>query len=95
MEQMMENKKECPERQNKSESFSNTHPASLSRSRKAWNLVNELSMLSRTASSSRALLAGGADAEPVAASASDRERLVLRRRAFSNSYWIEMLKKIE
>lgn len=63
-----------------------THPASLRRSRKAWNLVNELSMLSRTASSSNALIAGGADAEPTLASASDRERLVSRRRAFSNSY---------
>lgn len=67
-------------------SFKNTHPASLSRSKKAWNLVKEFSMLSRTASSSSALKAGGADAEPVAASASDRERLALRRRAFSNSY---------
>ncbi len=74
-------------------SFKNTHPASLRRSRKAWNLVKELSMLSRTASSSRALIAGGADAEPVAASASVRERLVSRRRAFSNSNWREMRKR--
>lgn len=63
----------------------NTHPASLSRSRKAWNFLNDFSMLSRTASSSRALTAGG----PEAARASDREKLAFRSRAFSNSYWGE------